>query len=132
MAHPLRHLTLTVAGVARALHLGTDGDGSWHREDGERLDELHGCLDVDIWPTPFTNTFPLRRERLAVGVRRELTVAWIDGTALTVTARRQAYTRLAERLYRFEALDAGGFTVDLPVDEDGVVLDYPGLFRRVA
>ena len=32
-------------------------------------------------------------------------------------------------LYRFESLD-GGFTADLPVDPDGLVLDYPGLFKR--
>jgi hypothetical protein len=25
----------------------------------------------------------------------------------------------------------GGFTADLPVDADGLVLDYPGLFKRV-
>jgi uncharacterized protein len=25
----------------------------------------------------------------------------------------------------------GGFTADLPVDLDGLILDYPGLFRRV-
>jgi hypothetical protein len=33
-------------------------------------------------------------------------------------------------LYRFLNLD-GGFTADLQVDPDGLVLDYPGLFRRV-
>ena len=33
-------------------------------------------------------------------------------------------------LYRFLSLD-GGFTADLLVDADGLVLDYPGLFRRV-
>jgi hypothetical protein len=32
--------------------------------------------------------------------------------------------------YRFVSLD-GGFTADLPVDLDGLVVDYPGLFRRV-
>jgi hypothetical protein len=32
--------------------------------------------------------------------------------------------------YRFVSLD-GGFRADLPVDPDGLVLDYPGRFRRV-
>jgi uncharacterized protein len=31
--------------------------------------------------------------------------------------------------YRFVSLD-GGFSADLPVDLDGLVMDYPGLFRR--
>jgi hypothetical protein len=29
------------------------------------------------------------------------------------------------------ALDGDGFRAELPVDEDGIVLDYPGMFRRV-
>ena len=46
----------------------------------------------------------------------------------------QRYTRLEQNsgdtLYKYESLD-GGFTANLPVDADGLVLDYPGLFRRV-
>ncbi len=64
-----------------------------------------------------------------VGERCEIRVAWIDAPALAVTPQRQAYTRLAERLYRFESLDSG-FVAELPVDEHGVVLDYPQLFAR--
>ena len=33
-------------------------------------------------------------------------------------------------LYRFESLSSG-FRADIPVDGDGLVLDYPGVFRRV-
>jgi uncharacterized protein len=32
-------------------------------------------------------------------------------------------------LYRFDALTSG-FTAELPVDAEGLVIDYPGLFRR--
>jgi hypothetical protein len=47
-------------------------------------------------------------------------------------ARDQRYTALdGAKHYRFESLD-DGFTAELPVDEDGFVLDYPGLFRRLA
>ena len=31
----------------------------------------------------------------------------------------------------FENLGGSGFRVELPVDEDGIVLDYPNRFRRV-
>ena len=58
-------------------------------------------------------------------------MAWVDGTALTVRAQAQAYTRLDDRLYRFESLNGSGFTADLTVDEDGIVIDYPRLFRRI-
>ena len=46
------------------------------------------------------------------------------------SASAMRYTRLADRLWRFEGLEAD-FVADLPVDGDGVVLDYPGLFRRL-
>jgi hypothetical protein len=88
-------------------------------------------LDVDIWPTPFTNSFPIRRKRMEVGERRQFRMAWISAPAMTLQPQRQAYTRLADRLYLFENLDGSGFKAELPVDEDLIVLDYPDLFRRV-
>lgn len=116
---------------ARSLRLRTDGQGRWWHGDGRAIAVLDGCIDVDIWPTPFTNSFPIRREPLAVGERRPFRMVWIDATDLTVQPQPQAYTRLAERRYRYESLDGSGFSAELPVDADGIVLDYPGLFRRV-
>jgi hypothetical protein len=129
----LRDADLVVAtgGSTKSLSLRTDGRGRWRDGDGRAIAELDGCVDIDIWPTPFTNSFPVRREPLAVGERRQFRMAWISAPGLTVHPQPQAYTRLAERLYLFENLDGSGFTAQLPVDEDGIVLDYPGLFRRV-
>jgi hypothetical protein len=92
---------------------------------------LDGCLDIDIWPTPFTNTFPIRRAPLAVGERREFRMAWVSAPELTLRPMRQGYTRLADRLYRYESLEGSGFRAELTVDEDGLVRDYQGVFRRV-
>ena len=116
----------------RSLTLKTDGQGHWRHGDGRAIVELDGCIDVDIWPTPFTNSFPIWREPMAVGERREFRVAWVFAPDLTVHPQPQAYTRLADRLYLFENLDGNGFRAKLPVDEDGIVLDYPDLFRRVS
>jgi uncharacterized protein len=113
------------------LHLLTDGRGHWRHRDGRPVEELDDCIDIDIWPTPFTNSFPLWRVPLAIGERREFLMAWISAPDMTLTAQPQAYTRLAERLYRFENLDGSGFRADLPVDEHGLVVDYPGLFKRL-
>src|SRR5262245_29507160 len=115
----------------QALILRTDGRGHWKRGDGQTIDELDGCLDLDIWPTPFTNSFPIRRKPLAIGERREFRMAWICAPDLTMHPQPQAYTRLADRLYLFENLDGSGFRAELPVDEDGIVVNYPDLFRRV-
>ena len=115
----------------RSLTLRTDGRGQWRDEQERPLARLDGCLDIDIWPTPFTNTFPIRRQRLQVGERREFRMAWVSAPALTVKAQLQAYTRLADRTYLFESLDGSGFKVKLQVDANGVVLDYPAFFKRV-
>jgi uncharacterized protein len=129
----LREARLTASSdhFARSLDLSSDGSGHWRDGDGQALGELDGCIDIDIWPTPFTNSFPMRREPMAVGGRREFHMAWVFAPDLTVRPQPQAYTRLAERLYLFESLDGSGFKVELPVDEDSVVVDYPDLFRRV-
>jgi hypothetical protein len=129
----LRSAELSVA-TERSSHsiaLQTDGEGRWRDGIGQRLAELDGCLDIDIWPTPFTNSFPIRRRPIAVGERQEFRMAWVFGPDLTIRPQPQGYTRLAERLYLFESLDGSGFKAELPVDEDGIVLDYPGLFQRV-
>lgn len=129
----LRRADLEVAAgeTRRSLSLATDGEGRWRDGEAQPLPHLDGCIDIDIWPTPFTNSFPIRRQPMAVGERREFRMAWVSAPALTVEAKPQAYTRLAADRYLFESLDGSGFRVELPVDEEGVVLHYPDLFQRV-
>lgn len=124
-------LQITTERFSGSLSVLTDGLGHWRHRDGRALPELDGCRDIDIWPTPFTNSFPIRRCPMAVGERRQFVMAWIFALDLTVKSQPQAYTRLAERLYLFESLDGSGFRAELPVDEEGIVVDYPGLFRRL-
>jgi uncharacterized protein len=116
-----------------ALHLRADGEGRWTTGDGRPLPELAGCVDLDLTATPFTNTLPIRRLGLRPGESRDLAVAYLSVPALTWELARQRYERLPDGpggpRYRFVALDSG-FTADLTVDADGLVLDYPGLFRR--
>ena len=115
----------------RSLNLRTDSRNRWRHVDGRAIDDLDGCVDIDIWPTPFTNSFPIRRVPMAVGERRVFKMAWVRAPELTVHPQAQAYTRLADRLYLFENLDGSGFKAELPVDDDGIVVDYPDLFERV-
>lgn len=124
-------LAVEVGAESRRLVLRTDGRGAWHDAAGRSLPALDGCIDIDIWPTPFTNTFPLRRSPPAAGERREYRMAWVSAPGLTVGPQRQAYTALGDRRWRFESLDGSGFRVELTVDEENVVIDYPGLFRRI-
>lgn len=111
------------------LEILSDGAARWRRADGSALPELDGCVDPDISVTPFTNTVALRRLDLKIGERAEIKVAYILVPELSLRAAPQRYTRLANRLWRFDGLDIE-FTADITVDESGFVVEYPGLFRR--
>lgn len=115
-------------GVMSVLSRGKDG--TWYDGQIEELPQLKGCIDVDFEMTPLTNTLPIRRAPLTIGETRRFRMAYIPATTLEPFATEQSYTRLGDRLYRFETGD-GSFTADITVDEDGLVTDYPGLFERV-
>lgn len=112
------------------LWLATDGRGRWGEMNGAHRTELDGCYDIDLACTPFTNTLPIRRLPLDVGHTAELPVAVVDPETLEARAVLQRYTRMGTHRWRHENTETG-FTVDLDVDEHGVVLDYPELFRRL-
>ncbi|HEU0317356.1 MAG TPA: putative glycolipid-binding domain-containing protein, partial [Solirubrobacteraceae bacterium] len=120
----------------RVVVIEADGAGTW-TVDGREAPELDGCLDVDLGFSPLTNTLPVRRLGLleGEGAPAELDAAWVLPGALDRPRRlRQRYTPLASRLVRYESLREDGatsFQADLPLDEAGLVLDYPGLWRRV-
>jgi uncharacterized protein len=118
----------------RRVELTSDGAGHWTDSAGMPLPALVGCFDVDISATPFTNTLPIRRLALAPGASADVNVAYIAMPTLLVQPERQHYTCLAtaarSSTYRFEA-SAGAFVAELPTDADGLVEDYPGLFRRM-
>jgi hypothetical protein len=116
------------------LKLRSDGCGRWTDATGDALTDLNGCVDIDITATPFTNTLPIRRIRLESGEGETIMVAYIRVPELSVEPAKQRYTCLERGsdggLYRYEGLDTG-FVSDLPVDPAGLVLDYPGIFRRL-
>lgn len=112
------------------LDLESNGQGSW-TENGKAQPALQGCIDVDIQATPLTNTLPIQRLQLATGESTEIRLCYIEVPSLNISPADQRYMALAAgSLYRFESLESG-FTADLPVDEDGFVRDYPGLFKRL-
>lgn len=111
-----------------ALHLDRSTDGTW-TIDGEAAPELEGCVDVDVGVTPATNTLPIRRLGLDIGDEEEVDVAWVRFPGLRVERGRQTYARVAADVWRYSS---DGFTADLTVDEDGLVVRYgDDLWRRV-
>jgi hypothetical protein len=117
----------------RGLSLIADGAGHWHTEGGRHLAAFDGCVDIDLAGTPFTNTLPIRRLALtpASGMA-SLAMLYVPFDTFEPRRDDQRYTCITpQKLYRYEARDRS-FAADLPVDEDGLVLDYPTLFRRLA
>ncbi len=116
----------------RSLGLVSPEPGRWQTIDGAPRPDLDGCIDVDIQATPFTNTLPIRRLGLtrAMGMA-ELPMVYVPLDTLAPVPDGQRYAALDDgRRYRYEAADES-FAAELALDEDGLVLDYPGLFRRV-
>jgi hypothetical protein len=130
----VRAVRVGLPGEAPKVELLSDGEGNWSTYDGQTVAYLEGCEYVDIAETPFTNTLPISRLDLATGESADIFVTYFDATELQPWPEPQRYTCLEKSaqggLYRFLSLD-GGFQADLPVDADGLVIDYPGLFKRI-
>lgn len=142
-------------GFTRRLILARDAHGRWSSEadahgdaeyHGDRLDEpgiahpgdLDEALDCDLALCPVTNTMPILRLGALDAVEETvLTMAWVALPSLAVVASRQAYSAAApfdpasgRSVVRYRSVGSG-FIADLTVDEDGLVVDYPRLARRI-
>ena len=113
-----------------SLDLVRSESGRWDHDWIDGDPDLSSCTDIDIAVTPFTNSLPIRRLQLGVGESADIDVVFIAVPDLTLAPARQRYTRLTEYTYRYESLTSG-YTNEITVDDDGLVVDYPGLFRRV-
>ena len=128
----VQRVEATVVGDDRRILIESDREGHWRDATGRPLPDLDGAFDVDLPITPFTNTLPIRRLGLSAGQSADLKVVYILLPEFTITTDPQRYTCLETgRRFRYESLDSD-FVRELEVDADGLVLDYPGLFRRVS
>jgi len=131
----VKELSLTIlSGSGKSIKIQADGQGHWSTNTGDPVPSLEGCIDVDISATPFTNTLPIRRLELRPGQAVELLVAYVLIPEIELRAARQRYTCLelnsSGGLYKFESMESE-FRAELPVDTDGLVIDYPGLFKSI-
>lgn len=110
----------------RQLELFSDGAGGWSDERAEPIPALRGCIDIDIWPTPITNSLPIWRTNWEDQPIR-FAMAWIDATDFSLKRSEQIYTRLDDSHFRYQSAD---FERIISIDADGLVIDYPGLFVR--
>ena len=110
-----------------------------HRDDqgwtvnGTPRADLADALDCDLAACPLTNIMPIRRHKLHQEPGdHTFVMAFIEIPTLNVVPSRQRYTHLrrtdegAVVQYR-----SGSFESELVVDNDGFVIDYPKLGRRL-
>lgn len=111
----------------RQLEVRRGPAGTWSVNQKLRPD-LTGALDIDLAFSPLTNTLPVRRLNLPIGARVDIITAYVDSSS-RVSPDPQAYTRTASNQYLYESLDSD-FSCQITVDDDGFVIDYPGLYAR--
>jgi|tagenome__1003787_1003787.scaffolds.fasta_scaffold20978460_4 hypothetical protein len=112
----------------RSLDL-TSENGTWS-QNGLRLSNVEGCLDIDLEWSPSTNTLPIRRLNLSPGRSSgRITAAWVRFPELRVEPLEQSYECLTGQAYIYRS-HGGAFRARISVDADKLVVDYEGLWRR--
>jgi len=138
-------VTAQGAGWRRAIDLQRAASGEWWctteaegaidlPSPGGDLAAVAGALDCDLALSPLTNSMPVLRLHEGSGPV-DFLMAWVSVPDLAVHASRQRYTFIRKdpeaRIVRFESRDSS-FVADLRFDDGGLVIDYPGIARRVA
>jgi len=133
-------------GWRRRLDLHRTASGTWSAATQQNGDTslpppggdvalLAEARDCDLGFSPLTNSLPvLRSALLRGGGPVNFSIAWVSVPDLGVHPDGQRYiflrTEANQYVIRYEAVD-GTFTADITFDRDGVVLDYPGIARRL-
>lgn len=128
----VHRLDVTELETGIELAFEADGAGHWTDGTGRALPAFDGCVDVDLTATPFTNTLPIRRLDFQPGESRDLRMLYVLLPEMQVQPSDQRYTCLEREAsggrFRYES---GDFKVELSIDADGLVVDYPGFWRRI-
>ncbi|MBM7857789.1 putative glycolipid-binding domain-containing protein [Lentzea nigeriaca] len=130
-------LLLRTATVLEERHcsLSRTEDGAWLVDHGQgaKRETFNDALDVDVQFAVLFNTIPIRR----LNLHREegefdLPVVWVSLPDLSVKVVTQTYKTVSvgdeESVVRFRS---GGFEQDIKVDQNGLVVDYPLISKRI-
>jgi hypothetical protein len=83
----------------------------------------------DLGLSPLFNSLPVLRDNLLqTQGHRDYSMLWVSVPELTVERSQQTYTPLGANRIRFSA---GSFSTEVLFDDEGFVVDYPGLAFRV-
>ncbi len=117
-----------VDNIVEIIDFRKEGKKSWYlngRPDGK----FNGCIDIDISLTPFTNSLPINRLKLSEKESKQFKVLYVDVLGRKMMPVHQKYTKLSQTDYKFETVP-NDFESVIAVDDLGLVVKYPGLFKR--
>ncbi len=114
--------------IKTSITFQSDLKGNWI-VDGKHAELFNGCTDIDISLTPFTNTLPINRLKLAKTQKCQIKVIYFNLLKQEIIAVSQSYSVISKDEYKYENVP-NDFEAVLKVDDLGLVIDYPGLFIR--
>ena len=123
-------LTVTLAERERQLAIARDEENMWLVTDhqGERRAGYNGALDVDVVFSPFFNALPIRRTGLYQRTDSiTCPVVYVRLPELSVDPAVISYSSAPDGI----KLHSPVAETTIRVDEDGFILDYPGLAERI-
>lgn len=128
-------LTVTMAERERQLNIARDEENMWLVQDkqNQTMRAPHdGALDVDVIFSPFFNALPIRRTGLyKKGQAISLPVVYVRVPELTVETVTIDYSSDASNPGAGIKLKSPVAETTITVDDDGFILDYPGLAERI-
>lgn len=130
-------VSFTSATAARERHLTINRteDGYWLLDTGSggNRTDLAGAVDVDLAGSVIFNALPVRRLDLhREGGEHTLPVVYVTLPDLEASVVHQTYRSLGAGAAPVIEFRSAGFAADLRLDQDGFVIDYPGLATRFA
>jgi hypothetical protein len=124
-------VTVTLAERERQLSIARDEENMWLIQDHQNQTTRSAyadALDVDVVFSPFFNALPIRRMGLHRGAESvSLPVVYVRLPDLTVGLETIGYAGVDGGV----ELSSPVANTVITVDDDGFILDYPGLAERI-
>ncbi|MGH3828463.1 MAG: putative glycolipid-binding domain-containing protein [Pseudonocardiaceae bacterium] len=137
----VRRLSVRTAAVAGEHHVTVtrSEEGNWLVDHGQGAvrTSFGGALDVDLAFSPLFNALPIRRLGLhRSAAQHDLPVVFVALPSLEVCRVSQTYRTVSLNTVPLDepavvSISWDSWEAALTVDADGLVLDYPGVARRV-
>ena len=124
-------LTVTLAERERQLSIARDEENMWlvqHHSGESKRSDYGGALDVDVIFSPFFNALPIRRTGLYQRTDSiACPVVYVRLPELAVDPVTISYNSVADGI----KLHSPVAETTITVDDEGFILDYPGLAERI-